>query len=435
MTLLVQPSVTSAEQTQQFGGFLEGVVQAYPRRPNEADTHGFLVGHLQPWGTWTLNQHLFGRVSLDLWLDTHHDIDRDRWFDINQRGLRRPAGAFRDLYVDAKIGHVDLRLGKQEIRWGRADFFSPTDNVMPYDYLNIVTYNRIPVPAAKTDVYIGGAHVEAVWVPLFIPTRLPLLNQRWFPSFSPSGKAPLGPQGEDVDVDFAFRDGEVNFPARTLTNGQWGLRWNQQVRHAEFSLSYFDGFDDIASFRPTTSLLGGGPRPLFLITLNREYHQVRVVGADGASALGPFGIRGEVAHFAYDDPARRDRVTFVGGIDRTWEDWFAIVEYVDQITTSSQRGTIFPGQRDGSLVFPDEGLRSMILYRIEWTINSFQSLEFRGAVGVRPGDEMVQFVYDKALSDQWRMKLIAALFGGPRTSYWGQYSDNGFLALELRYTF
>jgi hypothetical protein len=333
----------------------------------------------------------------------------------------------RELYVTAKLGAVDVRLGKQEIRWGRADGFNPTDNLMPYDYLNIVAEERIPVPAVKVDAYIRDTRLEAAWIPWFTPTRLPLLNQRWFPRLPTSTQLPLGPMGEVVDVDLTFQDGHVDFPARTFSNGQWGLRWNQLVSGGEFSLSYFDGFDDLPVFQPTASLLPSlEPRPQVLVTLNREYHRLRVFGADFASALGPFGVRGELAYFDQTGPINRDRLVFIVGLDRTWGDWFAIVQYTDQIPARDFQ--------DG-LVFPDQGLRASILYRIERTLSASQSIDIKGGIGVRDRGFLVQMGYSVALADAWRLKAGITLLGGPRTSYLGQYRDNNSVNLQLRYSF
>lgn len=427
LVLLIWPPGAFAQKTWEYGGFLEQTVQVYPRRPNPSDTHALATGHLQLWIRGSINDRLSWRASWDLRLDTHHDVDRDRWFDLNQRRFHQPAGSLRELYLDVKLGHLDLRLGKQEIRWGRADSFNPTDNMIPYDYLNIFSEQRIPMPAVKADAYIGRARLEAAWVPFFTPTRLPLLTQRWFPRLPASTKAPLGPMGEAMDVDLSYRDGSMVFPARTFRNGQWGLRWNQLVPRGEFSLSYFDGFDDIAFFRPSTVILPVvEPRPRILVTFKREYYRVKVVGADFASEMGPFGIRGEMAYFDQTDPNNHDRLVFVVGLDRTWGDWFTIIQYTDQTVA---------GGSPGSAVFPDLGLRSTILYRIEWTMGSSQSFEIKGALRVRDGDFLVQPLYNIALSDTWRLKIGVTLFAGPRTSYLGQYRDSGHLNVQLRYTF
>jgi hypothetical protein len=163
-----------------------------------------------------------------------------------------------------------------------------------------------------------------------------------------------------------------------------------------------------------------------LISLGREYYRVRVAGADFASHLGPFGIRGEAAYFDQTDPANRDHLLFVVGLDRSWGDWFAIVQYAGQRVSGNLAGTA---------LFPDLGLGSAMLYRIERTLGPSRSIEVKGAVRLRDGDFYLQPLYNVALANNWRLKIGATLFGGPRDAYLGQFRDNGHLTMQLRYTF
>jgi hypothetical protein len=169
-------------------------------------------------------------------------------------------------------------------------------------------------------------------------------------------------------------------------------------------------------------------RPQALVSLEREYHRMRVFGADFASGLGSFGVRGELAYFDVEqgDLDNRDRLAFVIGLDRTWGDWFAVVQYTDQIPARDIQS---------GLLFPDQGLRSSILYRVERTLSASQSIELKGVIGVRDGDVLVQVGHTMALADAWRLKTGVTFLGGPRSSYLGQYRDNNYFNLQLRYTF
>jgi hypothetical protein len=363
---------------------------------------------------------------VDFSIDTHNDVDRHRWLDVSQRGLRRPAGVISEFYLDMKLGRVDLRAGKQEIRWGRVDGFNPTDNLLPYDYLDTLSDNRLAVPALKADAYFGKTQFEADWVPFYTPTRLPLLGQRWFPGLPSSAQLPLFPESEPVDLSLTYQDAGGPLPARTLGNGQWGVRWNQLVPRAEFSLSYFDGFDDLAFFRSSILAIEPAPRPQALISLSREYYRVRVAGADFASELGPVGIRGELGYFDQTDPANLDHLLFVVGVDRSLGDWFVVVQYAGQKVS----GPVPKGP-----VFPDLGLRSTMLWRIERTLGPSTTFEIRGALRLLDGDFLIQPLYSVALANNWRLSVGATFFGGPEDGYLGQFRDNSHLTVQLRYTF
>jgi hypothetical protein len=415
-----------AQKPFEVGGFLEGSAQAFARKPNPSDTYATGAAHFQLWSHAKLSDRISWRGRVDFRLDTHLDVDRHRWLDISQRGLRQPAGEISEFYLDVKLGRVDLRAGKQEIRWGRADGFNPTDNLIPYDYLDTFADERVAAPALKADAYAGKAKFEAAWVPFYTPTRLPLFGQRWFPRLPATTLAILTPEPPPPTIDLTFKDAGGPVPPRTFGNGQWGVRWNQLLPRAEFSLSYFDGFDDIAFFRSSIIPLELTPRPRVQISLSREYYRVRVAGADFASEIGPFGIRGEMAYFDQTDPANLDHLLFVVGLDRSWGDWFAIVQYAGQKVS---------GPVPNEPVFPDLGLRSTMLWRIERTLGPSRSFEVKGALRLRDGDFLIQPLYSIALANKWRLKIGATIFGGPEDGYFGQFRENSHLILQLRYTF
>jgi len=410
-----------AQQKWEFGGFVESAGQLYARKPNPSDAFAIGAVRAQIRSRVRFSNTLSWRGAYDIRLDTHRDVDRTNRFDVSQRGLRQPAGTLTECYLEFKAGPVDLRAGNQQIRWGRADGFNPTDNLVPYDYLDTFADQRLPVTALQADMYVAKARFEVAWIPFFTPTRLPLLGQRWFPGSSRTF-------GTANDAGSVFLDGTRTLPARTFGNGQWAVRWNQIVPRGEFSVSYFDGFDDLPFFS-----LGGmrvaEPREagtVVHVPLNRQYCRVRVAGADFASELGPFGIRGETAYFDSTDPANRDHLLYVIGMDHTRGDWFAIVQYADLWVSSPVPETA---------LFPELALRSTLMARIEKKMGPENTFEIKGAVRLRDGDAMVQPLCSIGLSGNWRLKIGATFFSGPRASYFGQFRDNANFTLALRYSF
>jgi hypothetical protein len=426
--ILLSPPIFS-QITWEDGGSLQESGRFYVQTPNASDAYAEVNARFQMWGRATITKKLSFRSALDLRVDTHRNVDRGRWLDIENRGLRQPAGSISEFYMDAKLGHVDLRLGKQQIRWGRADGFNPTDNIIPYDYLQTFDDQRLAIPALKADAYFARTNLELVWIPYYTPTRLPLLGQRWFPRLPSSGTVSLFAGFAPQTVDLVYLDVAGRLPARTLGNGQWGVRFNQVVRRGEFSFSYFDGFDDLPYFRPEATPLWSpisSRPPQALVSLNREYHRVHVAGMDFASEIGRIGIRGEAAFFDQTDPLNIDHLLFIVGVDKHWGDWFAIVQYAGQKMN---------GRAPGTAVFRDLGLRSTLICRLERTIGPSRSLEIKGALRMLDGDFFLQPVYSITLSNNWKMKLGATIFAGSKDSYLGQFRDSSHFTVELTYSF
>ena len=94
----------------------------------------------------------------------------------------------REAYLDLYFDDFDLRVGKQQIVWGKADGVFITDIVSPKNLFQFLLPEfdeiRIGVIGAKFDYYIGDNTFELVWLPVFSPTILPRDNSVWAPTTS-----------------------------------------------------------------------------------------------------------------------------------------------------------------------------------------------------------------------------------------------------------
>ena len=94
----------------------------------------------------------------------------------------------RELYLDLYFNNFDLRIGKQQIVWGKADGVFITDVVSPLNLSEFLLPDfdeiRIGVNAVKFDYYIGNNTFEVIWLPNFTPTENP--EQVPFGTYSPN---------------------------------------------------------------------------------------------------------------------------------------------------------------------------------------------------------------------------------------------------------
>ena len=89
----------------------------------------------------------------------------------------------REAYMDMYFNMMDLRLGKQQIVWGKADGVFITDIVSPKNLSEFLLPDfeeiRIGVTSLKLDFYTGDNTLEVVWIPIFTPTTLPETGSIW----------------------------------------------------------------------------------------------------------------------------------------------------------------------------------------------------------------------------------------------------------------
>ncbi len=171
--------------------------------------------------------------AFDARADTHRQTARDGAFSWLERTLRRPAFDLRRLSATWHKGLVNAQLGKQLIRWGRADILNPTDRFAPRDYLNVVDTDFLAVTGARVTVDAAGNTFDAVFVPRFTPSRTPVFGQRW---------APL----PELPPGFQLTDGGAVYPG----GPQAGFRWSRTGGRIAPSLCYYEGFNHLP-------LLGG----------------------------------------------------------------------------------------------------------------------------------------------------------------------------------
>ncbi len=257
-----------------------------------------------------LEQKLEGkaRVMADVWL-------RNFGYPVGSEAIIDPE--VREAYIevyDFLIKGLDIRAGRQRIKWGTADKINPTDVINPYDAEDIWDFGRhLGSEAIDLKYYRNKWRFEAVWVPYFRKARLPLgemkdvfMNYGNIPGailVNVSDTLPLLPFGLHVN-SFSLSD---NLPSSDLIrSGSWSFKAGLQIFGFDFSLSYQyirDGFplpastkigiDSIDMIFPFNAYLN--------TTTTLVYPRFHVAGLDLAGSIGNIGIWFEAAAFFPQD--------------------------------------------------------------------------------------------------------------------------------------
>ena len=330
--------------------------------------------------------------AFDARTDTHLQTERDARLDWQDRSLRRPALSVRRLSLVYGRGGVTVELGKQFIRWGKADILNPTDRFAPRDFLSVVDNDFLAVAAARVTVERSGNTLDAVFQPRFTPSRTPLLNQRWT----------VLPEG--------IRLPEIG--SRYPGAGQFGLRWNRVARGYEHSLSFFEGFNHLPLLDP--------------VRFERFYPRMRMFGADAAVPLKWFTVKGESAWFTSRTKQADEYLQYVLQLERQSGEWSFVGGYSGEYV-SNRRG--LPG------FSPDRGLTRAFLGRASYTIDTNRSVMAEAAIR-RNGDGVwTRAEYTQAFGQHWRATAGFTLIRGSANDFLGQYRRNSHAILSLRYSF
>jgi hypothetical protein len=329
-------------------------------------------------------------------------------------------GALREAYLDWHAGPLDLRVGRQIVAWGRADRINPTDNLTPRDFTLLVPEDddqRLGVAGVKASLsFAAGVALTGLWLPEFEPHTIPL---RETPGVTIRDRAPRE------------------------TVGRWALKLEQTGGAVDWSLSFLDGFDLVPDF--AVDRVGVG-----FLDVVMKHHRIRVVGADAATTLGRFGLRGEAAYTFTEDP-RGDKphvknpfFFLVLGADRTFGESLNLnLQYLFRhvVHHRSPVGIADPVVRavatDQALVANelDEIQHGASLRMSRKWLNETLETEVQGVLTFTRLDFVVRPKVTYALTDRWRLTAGADVFRGERRSFFGRLRDNTTAYAEVRWSF
>ena len=343
-------------------------------------------------------------ASVEARIDNHELVERTWQFDVRNRRLQRPALGLRQASATLRRGRVVADVGKQFIRWGKADIFNPTDRFAPRDFLGITDDEFLGVTGIRVQYEQGGHSLDVAWVPEFTPSRIPLLGRRWAPAV-PQTFGTIGA----VSIDPLFP-----------TRQQYGARWNLRGSAFEFSLSYVDGFNHLPHFLVTPL----SSRPV--VAVRPEYASLRSVGTDAALPLPWFTLKGEMAWLTTTNASVDDVVQYVIQMERQSGEFGLVWGYAGEVITT--RRSVFD-------FAPDRGLTSAFLGRASYTLGPTRDVVVEAAVRQNLDGLLVKGWLSQAVGAHWRWTLGATVIAGDEQDFLGQYHRNSHLVATLRYSF
>ncbi len=402
--LVLVAAVPVSAQEVTYRGFAEFEATSYPLVTPQDDDRILVDGRFSIESAYRPLNWLTLAGSIDARVDNLQQVESDWRLDVLDRRLRRPALSLRHGVATLRKGTLSLDVGRQFIRWGKADILNPTDRFAPRDFLEVTDDAFLAVTGARVQ-YERGAHVlDVAWVPFFTPSRTPLLGRRWAPL--PPGT--FGP----VEIE----DLPSEFPERP----QYGARWNVLAPGFDFSLSYFNGFNHLPQF--TAFPLSSRP----VIALQRSFAPLRMAGGDAAVPLPWFTVKGEVASLVTTSRQADNVVLYVVQLERQTGELSLVGGYAGEVVT----------ERRSELAFaPERGLTRAFLGRAGYTISATRDVSVESAIRQNLDGVWVKGQYSEALDAHWRFTVAGVVIFGDETDFIGQYERNSHLTGSLRYSF
>jgi hypothetical protein len=162
--------------------------------------------------------------------------------------------------------------------------------------------------------------LEAVWMPVYLPTELPPVVLPAFVAY-----------------------GAPTFPSPDLTNGLVAGRLHIELPSFEASVSYVHGYAPVPGLTLAGLTLTGSADPPPSILVSRTAYAQQVFGLDFSTAIGDvLTVRGEAAYrrpFDYQDKiyAARPDLQYVLGVDHNFGALSVIAQYLGRYAFDWQK--------------------------------------------------------------------------------------------------
>ncbi len=329
----------------------------------------------------------------------------------------------REVYLDVYFNSVDIRIGKQQIIWGKADGVFITDIVSPKDLREFLLPDfdeiRMGINAVKLDYYINNNTFELVWIPTFTPTRYPGGNSIWQiqPEF------PIEPVFDysKQKVEQSFKNSEIFGKFSMLTS----------LIDLEIMGAY--AWDDDPTMHvykqidPVTHTLTG-------LKVMPEHHRLTIGGGSFSTTLGPFVFRGEGAYYSgkgfnTTDPAIKDGVVekdylhYLLGTDFTVWDIHTSLQFIQERILDYN-----------NFIYNDEVQNMGTFLAAADYLNETLHLKFFMYYDFENNASLIRPTITYDVADGFTALLGANIFTGNEGMF-GRFNENDMIYTKIKYSF
>ncbi len=190
----------------------------------------------------------------------------------------------RELYMDLKDDSMDLRIGKQQVIWGKGEGVFITDIVSPKDLTQFLLPDfeeiRRSIVGVRGALYGESSTLELVWVPWFTGTLLPRKDSLW----APRQPFPVVPTILTEEL-----------PQFSLDSSSFYARYSYLGESVDMSLIGGWYWNDTPAYTVMSKTISPGVG-LMDLTIQPEYYRVYSIGFAFAGTFGPAIAKAEGAY-------------------------------------------------------------------------------------------------------------------------------------------
>jgi len=347
---------------------------------------------------------------------------------IYQYPNQEPELGIREAYMDILFDNLDIRLGKQQIIWGKADGVFITDIVSPKDLGEFLLRDfeeiRTGITAIKADYYVGNNTMEFVWIPAFTPTIMPDTSSVW--SRTPSFPLPV-----------TFDESNLNVTNK-LENSELFVKFSGMSSLMDYELIAGSMWDDDPTLHVLPVMADGNPQPVSL-TVMPEHHRLTLVGGSFSTEIAGYILRGESAYYIGKqfsaanaqglpiDLLKKDYLHYLVGTDFSISGNNFSLQYIQQVIVDYE-----------DAIIRDEMDNTVTILTNRTFLQETLTLQLFAYVGLNNSDALIRPTVTYDFADGFEIITGANVFLLENSSdpgLFGYYDENDMVYLKIKYSF
>ena len=341
--------------------------------------------------------------------------------NLNLRPTISPV-AIDEAYLLVYLGKLDLTAGLRKLSWGKADMLGTLDVINPVNYSNLsnlgdITSLKIARPLVHASLYLGQfSKLEGVFVFTFEPDYF-AESGRWCP-----------PQFATLSQLQIIRP-----DTSTIDYAQTGARFTTTIMNvADVGVQYYYG--RLTTPAVTRTLRATMP-PLPVVTFAyNPYHQI---GLDYAQVLAGFNIRAEAAVNITEDFNGDDSTVYNPSL--AWSLGFdrELFWGIKLTAQCNEKIKLLTGKinNPADIEYDADVTSTLLIARASKTFLR-DELEVIASViwDIESGAALIMPSITWTKSD-FAFELSTGIFAGSNKGLFGQFHNNSFIKLGVKYTF
>lgn len=321
-----------------------------------------------------------------------------------------------EFYIDLNIQPLKFRIGRQFVFWGKNEWNSPTDVIIPWDYENIsseIEDYRIPQTMINGIAEVKRIKIQGVFNPIFTPNKISFQSTPFI----------------------KFEKEEL--PEKRISNFEFGGKISFNIKGWDFSFSSWNGFDKFPSiyfsFDPIQKILKATPK----------YERLKMFGFDLEKMWGSYGLKGEFSYNQTEDKngknifIKNPHIKFLIGFD--WlptEKLNLQVQYLkEELLKLNIEEEKIEWLKIGA---PPKIPEKIIDYGVviaRWNPSDYSSLQLVNVRNLKSKDWLGLLLGTYEIQDALKFISGFVLFKGKKGTTFGNLKESSRFFLELKYSF